>query len=186
MFKSFINSENILKIKNGIPFVVKKTGLPLVNWEQALDLLDYDINNNPDSVRRYGEHGFMLLNAERIQLVDLFVKELYSIFEKSLEFSPDFFDPINPSSEHHIYLSLTTDSKSYGGRHFDYSNVVFLQLNGKSRWKIYRENSSDLELDDILNPGDIVYCPSKRHHEVIAITPRFGVSLGFDKLKAGI
>jgi hypothetical protein len=180
MFESFINKENIEKIKNKIPFIVKDSGFPLVDWQEVINLLDYDIKNNRETgSNRYGLYGFMLVNGERISHVKVFLDELYNIFEKSLEFA----ELKKESNDHQIYISLTTDKDSYGAKHHDYSNVVFWQLNGISRWKIYHENGSDVQLDEILNPGDIVYCPATRYHEVIAITPRCGVSLGLGEVK---
>ena len=180
MFESFINKENLQKIKNEIPFVVKDSGFPLVDWQEVINLLDYDLLNNRETgSERYGLYGFMLVNGERISSVGLFLDELYKIFEKSLEFN----ELNKQSNDHQIYISLTTDKDSYGGKHHDYSNVVFWQLNGVSRWKIYKEDGSGIELDEVLNQGDIIYCPEKRQHEVIAVTPRCGVSLGLGKIK---
>jgi mannose-6-phosphate isomerase-like protein (cupin superfamily) len=180
MFGSFINQKNIEKIKQSRPFVVKSSGFPSIDWQEVITLLDYDINHNRETGSdRYGTYGFMLVNAERLNLVSLFLKELYKLFDKSLEFA----ELNKESNDHQIYISLTTDKESYGSKHHDYSNVVFWQLNGISRWKIYNENGSDIELDEILNPGDIVYCPAKRQHEVVAITPRCGVSLGLGEVK---
>jgi ribosomal protein L16 Arg81 hydroxylase len=146
----------------------------------VINLLDYDLSNNRETGSdRYGLYGFMLVNGERINSVGLFLDELYKIFDKSLE-----FDELNKqSNDHQIYVSLTTDKDSYGGKHHDYSNVVFWQLNGISRWKIYQEDGTTVEIDEVLNPGDIIYCPEKRQHEVIAVTPRCGVSLGLGKIK---
>lgn len=180
MFESFINEVNIEKIKNNIPFVVKDSDFPLVDWQEVINLLDHDIsNNNETGSDRYGLYGFMLVNSERIKCVSLFLDELYEIFEKSLEFA----ELNKQSNDHQIYISLTTDKDSYGKKHHDYSNVVFWQLNGISRWKIYKEDGYDIEIDEVLNPGDIIYCPEKRQHEVVAITPRCGVSLGLGKIK---
>jgi hypothetical protein len=180
MFDSFINEINIEKIKNNTPFVVKDSGFPLVEWQEVINLLSDDILNKRDAgAGRYGTYGFMLVNAQRIKSVNLFLDKLYELFEKSLE----FVELNQQHHDHQIYISLTTDKDSYGSKHLDYSNVVFWQLNGISRWKIYSENGSSVEVDEVLSPGDIIYCPEKRQHEVIAITPRCGVSLGLGKIK---
>jgi hypothetical protein len=180
MFDSFINEINIEKIKKNIPFVVKDSGFPLIDWQEVINLLSDDILNKRDAgAGRYGTYGFMLVNAQRIKNVNLFLDNLYELFEKSLE----FVELNQQHHDHQIYISLTTDPDSYGSKHLDYSNVVFWQLNGISRWKIYHEDGSSVEVDEILSPGDIIYCPEKRHHEVIAITPRCGVSLGLGKIK---
>jgi hypothetical protein len=179
----FINDKNIEKIKNGKPFIVKNSGLPSVGWQEVMNLLDNDTQNTPDLVRNVGQYGFMLINAQRIESVKLFLDELYTIFEKTLEFSPEFFDQNGQSNEHQVYISLTTEPDSRAGKHTDYSNVVFWQLNGVSRWLVYGEDGIEVELDEVLSPGDLLYCPETMQHNVIPMTPRCGVSLGLGKLK---
>jgi ribosomal protein L16 Arg81 hydroxylase len=86
-------------------------------------------------------------------------------------------------SDHQIYMSLTTDPAAYGGPHIDMENVIFWQLQGHSRWQIYDKTNSEIEFDKVIGPGDILYCPNGRKHNVIASSPRFGVSLGFGELR---
>lgn len=168
-------------VKNETPFIYRSAELPEVSWDEVFALIDSDKKigkslGQGDNAR-YNEFGFKVLKADRIESIN---KEITSL-EPFFEFSEDFIQ--SPRSAHQLYVSLTTDEKSYGVPHTDPENVFFWQLRGKSNWKIWSKDEYSVELNEILEPGDFVYCPPKRKHHIIAITPRCGISIGFGKLK---
>jgi hypothetical protein len=169
------------KVKAEEPFVFRSADLPEVSWDSVLALIDGDLRIGKKLGQGekaiYNEFGFKVLKADRIELIN---KEITSL-EPFFDFSEDFIQ--SPRSAHQLYVSLTTDVKSYGVPHTDPENVFFWQLQGKANWKIWSKDKSTVEVDEILERGDFIYCPPNRQHHIIAITPRCGISIGFGKLK---
>lgn len=179
MFSRLINEDRVKDIHNGKPFVIINSNFPEVDWQEVLNLLNDDIvNQKPHGGALFKDYGFRLINAQRIDYVNSLVEELYTVFEKS----PDFSDQGIEEHAHQIYISLTTQSGSYGGKHHEPEHVIFWQLQGSSTWKIYK-TEDELDIVQTLNKGDILYCPPSRWHEVIAESPRCGISMGFGKIK---
>jgi mannose-6-phosphate isomerase-like protein (cupin superfamily) len=69
----------------------------------------------------------------------------------------------------HLYLSLTNICKNFGP-HADTMDVWFWQAKGKTKWQV-------LGNEYILSPGDLIYVPKGIEHNVIALTPRAGISM---------
>jgi quercetin dioxygenase-like cupin family protein len=178
MFGSLLNEEKIEMFKNEQPFVVRNSEFPEISWQTILELLNQDIlNENPIGKTIYKDYGFRLIEATRIPEVRLLVDELYSVFAKS----PHFEESNEEDHAHQIYISLTTQEGSYGGKHHEPEHVIFWQLNGSSTWTIYK-NETEVEIVQTLHPGDIIYCPPSRWHQVSANSPRCAVSMGFGSL----
>lgn len=72
----------------------------------------------------------------------------------------------------HTYIQTKTDHPGLG-RHYDAMNVLYIQIEGYTRWQV------DPDVDEILEPGDTIYIPARVFHKVIALTPRIGLSLGY-------
>ena len=169
------------KVKAEEPFVFRSADLPEVSWDSVLALVDTDLKIGKPLGQGdkgvYNQFGFKVMKADRIDVIYDQINELKPFFETSEDFL------LNPSSAHQLYVSLTTNEKSYGLPHKDPENVFFWQLQGKANWKIWSEDESTVEVDEILERGDFIYCPPNRQHHIIAVTPRFGISIGFVKLK---
>ena len=151
--------------------------LPEVTWDEVFVLLDDDVKNGrKHGQKRFKFGGYKIRQAHRIKAVREALEDLLEVLHES---------PLaeEEGSDHQIYMSLTTDPSAYGGPHIDYENVIFWQLQGYSRWQIYDKTNSEIEFDKVIGPGDILYCPNGRMHNVIASSPRFGVSLGFGELR---
>lgn len=177
-----LNSNGLWeKVKAQEPFVVRGVELPEVSWDDILMIIDADMKMGKGLGQGekgiYNQFGFKIMRADRIDAIYNQIQELKPFFEISEDFSVD------PRSSHQMYASITTDEKSYGVPHKDPENVFFWQLRGKGNWRIWSEDESTIEVDAILEPGDVIYCPPNRKHHIIAITPRCGVSLGFGKIK---
>jgi hypothetical protein len=164
------------------PLVLRDLNLPEISWQRILDIFDEDYRNDKLKAKNsYGPMGFRMHNATRLIEIDELTNEFNKIFFPSKVFKN------NPIESQHLYMSLSTDERSYGNTHYDGENVIFWQLCGKSEWTIFKKGSySDEELVAELSPGDIIFCPQYRNHKVKAITPRCGASLGFGKLKEDI
>jgi len=95
----------------------------------------------------------------------------------------------------HVYCS-TKPSKSFH-IHDDIPANIICQVEGKTRWKIYNNRSSvlyqtgrlqerfrnlsedkfEVIIDEVLEPGDILYIPSRQYHCAIPFEPRISMSI---------
>ena len=69
----------------------------------------------------------------------------------------------------HSYINLLQSSRTFGD-HNDTMNVNFWQGDGVTKWVI---NGKD---EYLLHPGDLIQIPKGINHNVVPLTPRFGVS----------
>lgn len=169
---------------NETPLIKRDVVNPQITWDMAFKAFDeyYQAGN----AERMGtkvrpDFGFKVRRASMVPELKEIIDELYNIFEVSDSFSGN--SPWIPDDAHQFYISLTTAEGSYGSPHIDPENVIFLQGQGIVNWKIWDKDKKEVEVDEILNPGDLIYCPPGRLHHVLSITPRFGISLGYGKLK---
>jgi mannose-6-phosphate isomerase-like protein (cupin superfamily) len=123
--------------------------------------LNDNIVNRPKSVKVLDNFGFVTHNAELIEKV------------KSIRDNIHLKRPEEPICSAHLYISLTSISSTFGW-HKDTTDVFFVQLLGKMKWEI--EN----DYEYILTPGDMIYVEKSIWHNTIPITPRAGVSIGFE------
>ena len=59
----------------------------------------------------------------------------------------------------------------------DTTDVFYVEAQGKTRWIVYENNIS---YEYILEPGDMIFVPASIYHEIKPITPRVGISIGFN------
>jgi mannose-6-phosphate isomerase-like protein (cupin superfamily) len=64
--------------------------------------------------------------------------------------------------------------------HADDFDVFFIEMIGQTRWDIYKDNNKINSF--VINPGDVIVVPAGTYHQVNALSPRFGVSIGFNEL----
>ena len=187
-FDIFDNADFRSAFNNATVHVERNVaGLPEIKWDDAFRMLDEDVKaGNLYGQKRYENGGFRILNAMRVPGIADAQKKLLEIFQES-----NYQLKVEGRSTH-LYMNITTQDGTYWKLHQDTENVIFWNIKGKSRWTIYKageyedlENVSDdlIDVDVILEPGDILYCPYGRPHKVEAITPRFGASLGFGELR---
>ena len=186
-FDIFDSNEFQSAFKNQTVYVGKNAGAEYnVEWDEVLNLLDQDVKDDiPHGQKRYTNGGFRILNAMRIP-------QIFLAHNKLLEFFKESEDINFKGRSTHLYVNITTAEGSYGWKHADKENVIFWNIKGRSKWTIYesiyyldRDNIPDSKIDVevILEPGDIIFCPFDRPHKVEPLTPRFGASLGFQKLR---
>ena len=186
-FAIFDNQNFQSAFKNQTPYVEKNAGDGYnVEWDDIFALLDIDTKDGkPCGRKRYIDGGYIILNAIRIP-------SILAASNKLLQ----FFEPVEQNTKYsqaerssQLYVNITTEKGTYGTHHNDFENVIFWNIKGKSKWKIYDKSVSldqidedKVELEVILEPGDILFCPHSRVHKVEPITPRFGASLAFQKV----
>ena len=172
------DKDYLYKLSSGKAFYIKNTGLPDIPWEDVLDVLNEDIlNDNITEKKWLNEYGFRMIGVERLDKSVPVIEDIESMFEPASRHTE------NPRNGHEIYISLTTQERSYGGRiHDDVENVIFWGLRGISNWTIFDDDENEVMSIDI-GPGDLIFCPIGTKHRVIAKQPRAGISFGFGKLK---
>jgi hypothetical protein len=169
------------KIKeNKEPIFFPKANVPDVPWNKILDILCEDFTEPRRSelqslipIRLYGSFGYRSLRADRIDEVFEQVRELHKYFHLSNEYTDA------PRLALHMYTSFTLDKESYNTKHADEDNVFYWQTQGTTRWEIWDEANENVVFDQVLSPGDFLYCPVRRYHMVTPLSARSALSLGF-------
>lgn len=93
----------------------------------------------------------------------------------------------------HIYFTITENLNLGFGIHWDYAHNLIVQVEGSTRFQIWRNSNSQsprfvssLEeepvIDKVLNPGDAVFAPMFTYHQALSQTKRLSVSfpISFD------
>jgi mannose-6-phosphate isomerase-like protein (cupin superfamily) len=60
--------------------------------------------------------------------------------------------------------------------HEDFVDGFFIQCEGNTLWKIYKEKTID---EYTLNPGDLIFIPKGTKHSVFSLCPRAAISVSF-------
>lgn len=187
-FDIFDSNEFQSAFKNQTVYVAKNAAAEYsVEWDQVFNLLDADIKaGEPCGKKRLTDGGYRILNALRIPIILEANNKLLQFFKPS-----DVKNDV-PGRAAHLYINITTIEGSYGVKHIDFNeNVIFWNAKGISKWTIYEKplhlNGKDMpdteiDVEVILEPGDVLFCPSDRPHKIEPLTPRFGVSLGFGQM----
>ena len=186
-FDIFDNEEFQSAFKNQTVHVARKAAVEYdFEWDEVFKLLDIDIRDGkPCGKKRYADGGYRILNALRIPNVLAAHNKLLNYFKGS-QYELDV-----PGRSGHLYVNITTIEGTYGWIHADKENVVFWNVKGRSKWTIYEKTDyvdpdkipeGKVDVEVILEPGDVLFCPYDRPHKVEPLTPRFGVSLGFGEM----
>lgn len=93
----------------------------------------------------------------------------------------------NLPADAHIYFDL-----EYGkgfGPHYDYSHNLIVQVEGKTKVKVWKtisnenemrqlseEPDDDILLEEVLLPGDVVFIPSYFYHSAYSLSKRLSIS----------
>jgi len=134
----------------------------LPTWDDILGDLDYNLHNG-GHVKQLDNGGFVTHEGFRMEKV----REL-----------GDRIQAIRPSDllTAHIYISLSSQSSTFG-RHQDVSHdVYYVQALGKAEWM----DEDDGEHTYTLEPGDMIYVAAGLFHTPRPLTPRAGLSFGFE------
>lgn len=120
-----------------------------IDWQDLLNNFNESVNNKEEI--KYQPIAFYL-STSAIKIVKL--KPLYE--KLNVKYA-------------HLYISLTNVCKNFGP-HTDEMDVWFWQAKGTTKWQV-------LGKEYILNSGDLIYIPKGIEHNVIALTPRAGISM---------
>lgn len=147
------------KIKAKEIALTKKGYLNFPSWLEIFN----DLNKSLDKkyqVRQLDGLAFVTHNVEEhIDSCKMFIEQVKFLFP-------------NKIASAHAYTTITKKSKGLGN-HKDTVDVLFWQVHGTTLWIV-----EDIEF--ILEPGDIIFVPTGISHQVISLTPRVGISFGFE------
>ena len=135
----------------------------LPTWEEIINDLDINVKNN-DLVKVLDNFGVVTHKGDRIQKI----KSLQDYVHQN-------FAPHERFCSSHIYISLLSNSKTFG-RHKDKTDVYFVLALGSMEWVVEYDEGV---LSAILRPGDMIYLPKGVYHTPIPLSPRVGISIGF-------
>jgi mannose-6-phosphate isomerase-like protein (cupin superfamily) len=177
-----IDPKYFYNYKNGIPFLFEEKIPIVVSWDEIFSLADEDIIAKADLKKdHYNGYGMRIQYADRILKISQVVNKISNIFVRS-----KFGSFEGPSCQHHIYVSLTTLESLSNAPHTDDDCVFFWSIQGNALWQIWDKDKKEIEYSFELSPGQVVYCPAYRQHNVVSLSPRSGVSLGFRRLRETI
>ena len=136
----------------------------LPSWQDILNDLSLNFTeNSPTSPINVQEDlGFVTYRGGRVPKVERIRQEI-------AKFNPQIICTA------HLYISLMSFSKTFG-RHKDTADVFYIQALGKTHWAIDFEGVQEYDLDE----GDMVFIPAGVFHASSPLTPRVGLSIGFD------
>lgn len=120
----------------------------------------------------YGLKNGFTLAVNNIHSYNFAIQEVVSTLEKIF----------NGSADTHLYVSLTDYSKSFGIHH-DVPYNLILQTEGTCEWNVW--DTDDIAqakkiapaIHTILEPGDLIYIPSKIVHQCIPQGKRVSLSI---------
>ncbi len=174
-WKEFENLLNLRPFNNKNRFKVFLDKDEKYEWHNKEWLTD--INSYPPSVikQMFKKHLCHMVDSSRVnEKINTICSEL---------------DEINKlSTDAHIYFDLTDNQNVGFGIHFDYAHNLIVQIEGKSRAKMWDVKESDEQkrslkqidekplFDIVMEPGDIIYAPAHYYHEVKSLTKRLSIS----------
>jgi hypothetical protein len=155
--------------KCGIKFNLNKINFPYCQNPKIIPSQVFDLINK--------NYSFVLLNMNR--------------FNKKMSYLADEIENNilgNNNLDFHLYCGLGSNSNSFKA-HSDKSYNIIMQVDGTSRWKIYSdvfedtaifsneiEKNLNVILDEVMNPGDILYIPAGVIHLCIPKGRRISIS----------
>jgi hypothetical protein len=135
-------------------------GLP--DFVTVLSDLELDIDR-PDTFQHVGSLGFVTWHGYRIPRVKDILAKIQALRPQD-------------SCSAHIYISIFSKSETFG-RHKDVSDVFYIQGVGKTSWGV---EDNGVSYSYVLEEGDMLYIPKQMFHTPSPLTPRYGISIGFD------
>ena len=150
-------------IKNRKHFKFHLSDLPSIEWHEILQCLSYAVKNNLH-YREFDKGGIILWDYYSL-------KKIHEVVQQ--------FNCLNPDrkSNGHLYISLT-DSANTLPLHRDKTPVIYWQAIGKVEFTV-KQNFETYNY--ILEQNDCIYVPNNVMHKTRPLTPRVGISLGFEE-----
>ena len=142
--------------------VFKKLWADLPDFITVLSDLELDIFT-PNASQHIGDLGFVTWHGERMPRVKTILGKIQALRPKDV-------------CSAHIYISILSKSKTFG-RHMDSTDVFYIQGAGKTSWVVEDEGEV---FNYALEEGDMIYVPKGMYHTPFPLSPRYGISIGFD------
>lgn len=167
----YIHNDDVEVIdsSSGIKFNLSRIHYPYCHIERIIPSQVFNLIKKGNS--------FVLLNMNR--------------FNKKLNFLANEIESNvvgNNFLDFHLYCGLDSKTNSFKA-HSDKSHNIIMQVDGVSRWKVYSdwydqslifpsnlEKNLNVIIDELLNPGDIVYIPAGVVHLCIPQGKRISIS----------
>lgn len=187
------------------PFYEKNAIKDIFSWKEFENLLNFRPSNTQERFTAYLEDddGYEWPNQAWVSNINCYPPSvIQKIIKKYLCHITDSsrvneninticseLDKItNLPTDAHIYFDLTDNLSSGFGIHFDFAHNLIVQIEGKSRARMWnvkgykdiekniKELDKDPIFDIIMEPGDIIYAPAHYYHEVKSLTKRLSIS----------
>lgn len=157
----FLRDETFLEQRSkGHHYYFNDVGMVLPSWQEIIEGIDY--NENLDVHVKYPLRGSVIYyHSHHLPCVRDF-------FQYCKHHAPEY------KLSCHTYICFSTKSQQLG-RHFDGTDVIFVQAIGKTKWTI---DDSGKSFVYELKPNSAVYVPKKMYHNAVSLTPRVGLSFG--------
>jgi mannose-6-phosphate isomerase-like protein (cupin superfamily) len=150
--------------KNKKHYYFQATELPIVDWFSAIHNLDEVARNYPEDILELGNLGVVVHD---IQSDKMFV---------NMEFAHYLMDVEQCAVSSHVYMSFTSQSKSFPP-HSDDVDVYLYNALGSINFTVWDPDP----ITYTLVPGDMVYVPKGMQHQSVPLEPRVSISYGIEK-----
>jgi hypothetical protein len=138
-----------------------KIDFPTLTWDEVIFNFNKNVVENTD-YKIMNNFGFVTHKTGHNKKVSTLGKEIKKLFPKNIISA-------------HLYVSLLEISETFG-RHNDDQYIFFWQCLGITQWTVW----DDKEYTYNLMPGELLYIPPKMDHDTKPITPRAGITYGFE------
>jgi ribosomal protein L16 Arg81 hydroxylase len=195
--------EEIKKAKsNTSAVVIKNYFVSDISWEDVLNFLykqasivskvaSYEEHQKRDKARKDGADLYGDISMypplwiksqtgkvwEEISQLKDYIKKLNEDNQNIVKYCTchenNFRDVTKCGSTWHLDGIIISLAKRRISEHKDLEDSIYLQMLGKSFWKIKGQEENDF----ILNPGDLIFVPNEASHEVWGEGPRSGLLL---------
>jgi hypothetical protein len=116
--------------------------------------------------------GYMTIFAEGPTPEDF--PEMHFMLDKSVK-------EYGANSRSAFALTNLSSAENITNRHDDLTHNLYFQCIGSVTWRIYKDKTAEADWDEyVLNPGDAIWVPSGRSHQVFAHVPRTAITIAFE------
>jgi len=183
ILKKAANDHEVLLLRG----YMRPTEVPS-EWGQFINFID-KCYKMPDPDQRE-DHKKDFMNAGRVRRGGLQIWGYMTIFAENpdLECFPELEGMYKKAHEeygthHRSSFALTNFSKDENitGRHDDLTHNLYFQCIGSVTWRIYDSKQPDVPwVEYELFPGDAIWVPSGKSHQVFAHKARTAITIAFE------
>lgn len=176
-----MNLETIIKHRknNQVLFMksfIKDENLP--NWEIALR----HIHDNIDIIQKYltqsADMGYPIEKTNSVIIPGAMNKNYYPNFDNLKK----QINSLYPNDIQAMMTFISFKERFQKHVHQDHYDNFYIQCIGKSLWRLWNEDTSEIVEQYELEPGDVIFVPKLRHHDVISLSARMGIAMVFETI----